>query len=271
MRHELAGLTEEPFEHSNKPGQQPTVFLDGPTTAKRRIRPREEILTFDEVLKRLSSKTRANRVKAVRQLGRIGSEVAVTTLLDLLKHDYDYHVRCEAAETLGRMRVETAIDPLIAAIDDEGMNTTAIHALSGFGDERSAQWLLGILGEGGMYATSAAHVLGIRGDNRAVDYLARFLISKDPRDNHIGNISGRLIADFQGPGLVALEPLATDADVEIRRRSIVGLGDIAFGAKEKSIKARARQILRKCLESETDPELRRLLEVEIEITTKKSD
>jgi hypothetical protein len=64
--------------------------------------------------------------------------------------------------------------------------------------------------------------------------------------------------------------LATDADLEIRRRAIVGLGDIAFGANDKSVKAKARELLRKCLESETDPELRRLLEVEIDITTKKA-
>jgi hypothetical protein len=268
MRHELADLTGETFTHSNIPAELPVVYRDGPEKLERRVRPREKIFTFDKVSEELSSRTRSRRLKAVRQLGRIGSEEAVTTLLGLLKNDYDYHVRCEAAEVLGNMRAQRAIDPLIAAIDDERVNTTAIHALGGFSDEKSAECLLRILREGGMYATSASHVLGVRADNRAVGPLAGFLISKDPRDNHIGNIAGRLIADFQSAGLAALEPLVTDADLEIRRRAIVGVGDLAFGSKEKQVKAKARDLLRQCLEQETDPELRQLLEVEIEITTK---
>ena len=150
MRHELAGLTGDTFSHSNLPGELPVVYRDAPEKAERRVRPREEILTFDKVLKSLSSKTRSRRLKAVRQLGRIGSEAAVTTLLDLLKNNYDYHVRCEAAEVLGSIRTQRAIDALIAAIEDEGVNTTAIHALGGFSDERSAECLLRILREGGI-------------------------------------------------------------------------------------------------------------------------
>src|SRR6185503_8114242 len=98
MHHELAKFLDEAFEHSNQPGELPTVFLDGPAKANRRVRPREEVLAFDEIKKRLASKTRSRRVKAIRQLSRIGEQQALVTLLDLLKTDYDFHVRCEAAE-----------------------------------------------------------------------------------------------------------------------------------------------------------------------------
>ena len=70
--------------------------------------------------------------------------------------------------------------------------------------------------------------------------------------------------------MAALEPLATDVDLEIRRRAIVGVGDLAFAAKEKPVKEKARELLRQCLEKEIDPELRQLLEVEIGITTRRS-
>src|SRR6266446_7591623 len=94
MRHELAALRDATFAHSIAPGELPTVYVDGPAKEKRRVRLPEEVLTFDEVLKRLSSKTRSRRIKAVRQLCRVGGQAAVATLLDLLKSDYDYHVRC---------------------------------------------------------------------------------------------------------------------------------------------------------------------------------
>ncbi len=270
MRHELAGLTDEPFSHSVVPGELPAVYLDGPSKATRRKRPREETPALAVALNRLSAKEKSNRIKAVRQLGRIGGREAIRTLVDLLKKDHDPDVRREAAETLGRTRAEEAILPLIAAIDDAGVNSTAIHALGNFRDERSAQCLLQILREGGMYATVAAGVLGMRGDHRALESLSGFLQSKDPRDNHIGNIAGRLIADFQGPGLAALEPLAASPDAETRRRAIDGIGDIAFGAKEKPVKERAREFLRRRLEVEQDSELRGQLQLQIDITTRKS-
>jgi hypothetical protein len=271
MRHELAQLSDETFTHAIVPGELPAVYLDGPAKAKRRVRPREEILTFPDIIKRLSSTNERKRVKAVRHLGRLGDDRAIATLLDLLKNDYDYHVRCEAAEVLGRMRAEVAMEPLIAAIDDEGVNSTAIHALGSFRDERSAERLLRILDEGGMYAVSAAYVLGTRGDTRAIDSLLHFLVSKDPRDRHIGDIAGRILAEsFQGKGLEALEHLQNHSDDEVRGKAIVGISDLAFGAREKSVKEKARQILRTRLEVEPHPRLRSLLETEIEFTSKKS-
>jgi HEAT repeat protein len=166
---------------------------------------------------------------------------------------------------LGKIHAQQAIEALIAvSMGDSYFTSSAVQALGNFNDEVSAQRLLKMVEEDGPSGGVAAYALAKRNDSRAVRLLVEKLVSGHPADQHTGNIAGRIIADFQGPGLAALEPLATDADLEIRRRAIVGLGDMAFGAKEKSVKAKARQLLRKCLEIEKDPELRRQLEVEID-------
>ena len=269
MRQELAQLLDETFEHSTKVGELPTVYLDAPAKSKRRIRPREEVLDLATVLERITSKKNRERIKAAQQLCRLGGTEAVAALLNALKTDYDPDVRCEAAEALGRLGAPEAIDALISAIDDTGVNTTAIHALAGFTDSKSAECLLKLVEENGMYGTSAAHSLKTRGDTRAVNLLVKILMSKNPGDQHTGHIAGRLIADFQTAGFRALEPLVTHPDREIRMRSQWGMGDLAWGAREKDIKIKARELLQRCLELETDSDLRRSLEISIEITSKK--
>jgi hypothetical protein len=182
MRHELAGLLDEPFKHTQNPGELPTVYLDSPVKANRRVRPREKVLVLVEVLTKLGSKKNRERVKAAQQLARLGGKEAIAALLNALKSDSDRDVRCEAAESLGHLRVPDTVEALIAAIDDSGVNSTAIHALSSFGDERSAQRLLKLVEENGLYGCSAAYVLAKRRDARAVPILARFLTSKEPHD-----------------------------------------------------------------------------------------
>jgi hypothetical protein len=260
MRHELAELRDETFAHSNIPGELPTVYLDGPAKSKRRVRPREEILTLDEALKKLSSKTRSHRIKAVRQLARMGGQPVIGTLLELLKDDYDYHVRCEAAETLGRMRVSEVIEPLIAVTAEESyVTSSAVQALGNFNDEISAQRLLKLVEEDGSSAGVAVYALARRNDSRGVAPLVQKLISKNPRDQHTGNIAGRYIAQFEEPGYLALEPLVTHNDIEIRQRAILGISDIACLAKDKALKVRARGLLERCLERETDGRLHQWL------------
>jgi hypothetical protein len=270
MRHELAKLTDAPFAHSLVPGELPTVYLDGPAKEKRRARAREEVLTFDQVLKRLSSKTRSHRIKAVRQLCRIGDDRAIETLLDLLKNDYDYHVRCEAAEMLGRMRVNEAIATLIVVTAETSHVTgAAVQSLGNFNDEVSAQRLLKLLEEDGPFAGVAVYALAKRIDSRGLPVLVQRLVSKESRDQHTGNIAGRYIAQFEGPGYLALEPLIAHEDAEIRRRAIAGIFDLACVAKDKELKIQARRLLESRLETEPDAALRQHLEVSIAVACNK--
>ena len=270
MRNALAGLRDEPFMHSIVPSELPIVYLDGPVKPARRVRPREKILSLDQVLKQLASKTRAKRMKAVRQLGRISGQEAISALLDLLKNDYDYHVRCEAADILGRMRAEESIQSLLAVTAEEShVTSTAVHALGNFNDETSAQRLLKLIEEDGVSAGVAVHALARRNDPRGVAALVQKLVSKEPGDQHTGNIAGRLIAQFERPGFVALEPLTGHGDVEIRRRAINGIFDLACVAKDKELKVQARHLLERCLENESDEAERRNLEVCIAVATNK--
>ncbi len=269
MRREMSELQDEAFEHTKRAGELPTVYLDGPGKSLRRVRAREDMLELPTVLERLSSKQNRERKKAAQQLSRLGGKPAIDALLLALKDDKDPEVRSEAAEALARLRASEAIESLIAAIDDPEVSTTAIHALAAFQDEESAQCLLKVLENGGLYATSAVDPLAQRGEIRAIPHLVRLLTSKNEADFHIGNIAGRLIARFGEEGYIALEPLITDPDVEIRRRVIAGVGDLAFCGPGKSLKIKSRELLQKLLETETDSELRRHLEISIEITTKK--
>src|SRR5262249_28866812 len=116
--YELAQLLDEPFQSTERPGELPTVYLDGPARAKRRVRLREEIPDLATLLEKLGSRKRNVRVKAAQQISRLGGKPAIDRLLNLLKQDYDWHVRCEAAEGLGRLRAHEAVEPLIAAIEE---------------------------------------------------------------------------------------------------------------------------------------------------------
>ena len=269
IRHERAGLTDETFAHSVVPGELPIVYLDGPGKPSRRVRPREEILTFDEALKRLSSKTRSRRIKAVRHLARIGGDRAIQTLAVFLKVDYDYHVRCEAAEMLGGMRAKEAIAPLIEVTAETSyVASTAVQALGNFNDESSARRLLNLIEEDGSSSRSCGQCFG-ENDPRGVPVLVQRVISKEARDQHTGNIAGRYIAQFERAGYQALEPLTSHEEVEIRRRAINGIFDLACLAKEKALKMEARGLLETRLKTESDEALRLNLQVYIAIACNK--
>jgi hypothetical protein len=270
MVRQLTELVDENFEHTKRPGELPTVYLDGPTKAKRRIRPREEVLTFGEVLERLASKKRSHRIKAVQQLCRIRHGQAVTTLLNLLKDDYDFHVRCEAAEALGRLRAQEGIEALIAvAREGSYASSTAVQTLGFFDDECSAQCLLQLLEEDGPSAGVAAYALARRKDPRGVAPLVTKLVSKLPGDQHTGDIAGRFIAHFEKPGFLALEPLTSHLDTEVRQRSILGIWDIACLSKDKELMLQARELLEQCLARETDGRLHQWLVGCVKVACKK--
>ena len=270
MRHELTQELGQLFEHALNPGELPTVYLDGPAKPDRRIRPREEILVLENVLEKLRSKKKSERVKAAQQLGRLGGKRAVDALLDALKNDPEKEVRWRVADSLGYLAPPEAVEALITAVDDPLVNSTAIHALGGFNDERSAQFLLKILESGGFYAGTAAFTLAKRGDVRAIKHLLCFLMSAESKHKHIGEIAGRMIYEFQEPGYVALEPLMSHSSLEIRKRAYRGVGDLAYCAKDKSVRRKAFELLKLRLEAETDPQLRGWIGTSIEISAKKN-
>jgi len=271
MSQELSALLDEPFEHTGSSGVLPMVYRDGPAKANRRIRKPERLPELLNLLKNLKSSKERVRVKSAKQLARLGGMQAIDALLDTLRNDAAPEVRCEAAESLGKLRAKQAVDALIAAIDDPGINTTAIHALGRLDDEKGKQCLLKLVEEGGMYATSAAYPLSVCNDVRPIPHLVHFLLSNDLRDNHIGSIAGRMIAEYRNEAAyLALEQLVRHPDSETRSRALLGIEDLAFMAKEKSLKLKARGLLRDCLAAEVDGRLHQWLAGALEFLEKKT-
>lgn len=271
MRCEYCELVGEPVEHTVNAGELPTVYLDAPGKPDRRIRPREEVLVLETVLARIKSKKKSDRVKAAKQLAYLGGELALDALLNSLKSDPEEQVRWAAVDSLGRLAAPETVEAIIAAVDDPLVNSSAIHALAKFKDERSAQFLLKVLEEGGLYAATAVSPLSKRGESRAVIPLTRFLAGTAAVDRqHIGDIAGRLLAQFGDAGYKALEPLMTHPDARIRKRAERGIADIAYLANEPLLRRKAYDLLQKSLETETDAELRRWIEVSIKISAKKN-
>ena len=272
MRHEVAERRKEPCTATQTPGELPTVYRDGPAKANRRVRPREEVLTLDQVRKRLQSKTRSHRVKAVQCLCRMGGPEAVNILLELFKHDYDFHVRCESAEALGKLRAPEAIEPLMAeTIEYSHVTGSAIHGLRFFNDERSAQCLIDLIRANHMSAAAAAYVLAARRDRRGVQPLGDLLVSKKPEDQHLGRIAGRLIAQFERPGFEALEPLMASDDEEVRERAFLGISDVANLSKSKELRAEACALMEECFAREKPGRLHRWMATSIGIACKKDN
>lgn len=271
MRSEAAERRNEPYQPVQAPGELPTVYRDGPAKENRRIRPREEVLTLDEVRARLRSKTRSRRVKAVQYLCRMGGPDAIAILLDLLRNNHDFHVRCDAAESLGKLRAPEAIEPLIAqTVEYTHVTDSAIRALGYFNDERSAQCLLKLVEANVLSVGVAAYALAARKDARGTKPLVDILLSKDPKDQHTGRIAGRYIAHFEEAGFSALEPLMASDDDEVRERAFLGISDVAMLSKSKELRRNACQLMEQCFAREKPGRLHRWMAISIELAGKKN-
>ena len=105
------------------------------------------------------------------------SQEDVEGLIDALNYQEDHNIRLAAASALGTMGDGRAVEPLIAALDDErGVNEVAALALGEIGDLRAVEPLTKTLGdENWEVRSSAAKALGKIGDGRAVDPLVNLL------------------------------------------------------------------------------------------------
>ena len=255
----------EPFQNS---GELPAVYLDAPGKENRRIRPRQKVPALEEVLKKLKSPKESERTKATDQLGWLGGKQAVDALIAAL-NDPECYVRWHAASSLGLLHPPEALEALISAAADGEFgkaNDNAIGALGAYNDERSAQQLLKILETGGYYAGVAGYALAKRGDARAIKPMLDSLISKAEGSR----ATWHTLTEFQGPGYEVLEPLMALPDIEIRKRAERCICSLAHHAKDKSIRRKAFELLKQRLESETDAELRKALEISIQICAKKN-
>jgi HEAT repeat protein len=97
----------------------------------------------------------------------------VDGLIEALNYQEDPNIRLAAASALGKVGDTQAVDPLVAALDDQqGVNEVAALALGELGDPRAVEPLAKTLvDENWEVRSSAAKALGKIGDERAVDPL----------------------------------------------------------------------------------------------------
>ncbi len=111
------------------------------------------------------------RRNAAEALGRIGDENAVDPLKEALKEEYeDAGVRRNAAEALGRIGAKEAVDGLIEALKDEVVSEYAAEALGRIGAKEAVDGLIEALKDE-IVSEYAAEALGKTGRKEAVDGL----------------------------------------------------------------------------------------------------
>ncbi len=148
------------------------------------------------------------RQKAARALGELGNP----PLSSLFSSD------CTPEE----IGIERAVEPLIAALDDEnlGVRCAAIEAPAQIGDERATEPLTGLLTDGNKEVRGAAiRAFGQMSDVRAVQPL-RAVLGQHPY------VVAEALSRF---GAAAIEPLVSalgEASKEVRRAAARALGRI---------------------------------------------
>lgn len=101
------------------------------------------------ILAELRDTNKDKRRTAVMKLGMLGGDDAVRALIRTLENEYeDLIVRGRAALLLGKVGDNTAVDPLIRALDAPGYQTPlyAAESLGRLGDKRAIPALRYLLG-----------------------------------------------------------------------------------------------------------------------------
>jgi aminopeptidase N len=130
------------------------------------------------------------RVEAAQELGKLGSQPAVDALRDAVRGDAFWGVQSEAARALGAMRSTGALDALLSLVSARHPKArrAVISALGQFREERAADALIAILSKGdtSYYVEAAAsHALGMTRSERAFNVLANVAMKKESQNDVI--------------------------------------------------------------------------------------
>jgi HEAT repeat protein len=164
------------------------------------------------------------RGRAAEALGGIGGEHAVDILLSVLQRDAVSNVRWRAAKALGEIGDECAVDELLSVLLRDSVSFVrgiTAEALGQIGNERAVPALIPLLKDtDNVVRWRAAEALGHLGDERAVDALLDLLL-KDT-DNLSGGGAVKALSWIGGKRVVEalLNVLLKDADSLARGRAI---------------------------------------------------
>lgn len=243
----------------------PTVYRDPPTVASRRVVPRKPARPVPQLLRIAqdhSPRTTMNaRIKAIQELSARRDRSTIPPLRALL-HDPLPDVCAHAMIALGTLRAVEAVPDLIALVQAQARDHhCAIAALGEIGTAPAIDFLVEYLESRAWNAAAAAAAISHHQDPRGVAALER--IMRDADDQFLGDIAGRLLAEF---GAIAIDPLIAatgDPEPVVRGRAHCGLSDLACMRATTSEGRRAVQALRECRNSESDPQLSEMLDTHL--------
>ncbi len=181
-----------------------------------------------EKLPRLSAlQDREARRRTVEELGRSGDERQVAPLLEALRSDRDFLVRSAAAEALGNLKSELALNGLIAALGDVSpdVRAAAALALGRLGRPQAAMALRPCLRDGEPTVRGAVAVaLGKLGDATALPALIELLsdVEAEVRASAAEGLGALGRSEAVEPLLHALD----DTNLYVRSRAATALGMI---------------------------------------------
>ena len=178
-------------------------------------------------------------------LGRMTEDAPFVRRLIKALRDKDRIIRQDAANALGKIGDERAIEPLIKVLGDsnEFVRGAATGALGEIGDVRAVLPLIQALEDDGWgVAKAAAEALGNIGDTRAVEPLIKAL--KDD-DSNVSSASAEALGKIGDPR--ALDPLITALE-DGNSSGAKALGEIT----EANIKGKEKENVLRFLESD-DP------------------
>ena len=163
------------------------------------------------------------RGRAAEALGSIGSERAVDALLKALLEDQESYVRGRAAEALGSIGSERAVDALFKALletQESGVRGSAAEALGSIGSERAVDALLKALLEDqeSDVRGRAASALGSIAADKAENFAAGLMLALDDKKNSVRRKAAEVVGYYvKEPCLTELERLAaTDESDEVK-------------------------------------------------------
>ena len=172
------------------------------------------------------------RVMCAKAIANLKKTEAVNSLLYCLNNkNENYRIRLACADALGKIGDRYAVAPLLEVVKDE--------------DEKSVY-----------LRETAVSALGVLGDYRAIEPFINILESKQGIMNKFSFLKERIIEAINKMGIsndekvfTALKHSLTDASVQVRIDAIEGIMN--------SENEQAYQIIKKCLEEDSDDEVKK--------------
>lgn len=187
------------------------LFLNGDFTTRRKsimaMKDLDDERAVYSLIKVLHNEGAGMRENAAEALGIIGNDLAIYSLIESLKEEYDEDVRCKCAWSLGKIKDSVAVYPLIKVLREDhnwSVRAQAAHSLGDLDNDLAIEPLIWTLNDRDWHVRKNAVVaLGKLNDERAVKPLIKTLNDEDH------DVSRRAMVALEKFAGNAVEPLIT--------------------------------------------------------------